>query len=238
MVDIHSHIIFGVDDGPINIEQSIEMVGKAEKAGIRTIVATPHSHDKLFATDRIIENYQEILYRIRDLGVTLKLGYEVFIHPAVSGMVKASRGMTLDSGSCLLFEVPFNCTFSDGYSIIHNFRLENITPIIAHLERNRNFLKKNKDISKYINAGCMIQVDAASIIGVYGRSVKEFAKILMECGLVSFVASNAHCAEDYEKWYLIAYRFAVKWVGEENADRLFLRNAESILNKEAIIQAV
>ena len=238
MIDIHSHIIFGIDDGPSNIEQSVEMVGKAEKAGVRTIVATPHSHDKLFGSDRIFENYQEILYRIRDFGVTLKLGYEVFIHPAASGMVKASRALTLDNGSCLLFEVPFNCTLTEGYNIILNFRLESITPIIAHLERNRNFLKNNKDIGKYVKAGCMIQIDMASIIGVYGRGVKDFAKILLKYGLVSFVASNAHCAEDYEKWYLAAYREVVKLIGEESANRLVLGNAESILNKEAIIQAV
>lgn len=233
MIDIHSHIIFGVDDGPCTIEQSISMVHNAEKAGIKIIVATPHSHENLFETERLSENYQEILYRIRDFGVTLKLGYEVFIHPSVPGMEKGNRGLTLDRTRYLLFELPFNSLPVYGFDVIVRFRLENVTPIIAHPERNRNFLKNFNDIAGYTKAGSMVQVDAASILGVYGREVRDFVKKLMKCNRVDFVASNAHCAEDYAQWFLAAYREVSKWVGEENARRLFkldmLKSALTIL---------
>lgn len=206
------------------------MIYSAKKADIRIIVATPHSHKKLFEVDRLLENYQEILFRIRDYGVILKLGHEVFIDPSIPEMGKGNRGLTLDRTRYLLFELPFNSLPKAGLEVINMCNYENLTPIIAHPERNRSFLKNISDISSYIKAGCMIQVDAASIIGIYGRDIKEFVKKLVKCNMVDFIASNAHSAEDYSYWIPLAYRKVLKWVGEENARRLFKSNAEDILN--------
>lgn len=238
MIDIHSHIIFEVDDGPCIIEQSISMIYNAEKAGIKTIVATPHSHETLFEAERLSENYQELLYRICDYDITLKLGYEVFINPSMPGMEKKNIGLTLHQTRYLLFELPFNTSPGSGFDVLSGFRLKDIIPILAHPERNRNFIKNLNELSRYIKAGCMIQIDAASILGIYGRDVRDFVKKLVKWNMVDFVASNAHCAEDYANWYMKAYREVSKWSGAENANRLFQSNADSILNQEEKMHAV
>lgn len=238
MIDIHSHIIFGVDDGPCTIEQSINMVYNAQKAGIKTIVATPHTHETLFESERLSENYQELLYRARDYNVCLKLGYEVFINSSTSVLEKKNMGLTLDKTRYLLFELPFNSATKVGFDILHSFQLKDTIPILAHPERNRNFYKDFNELFGYINAGCMIQIDAASIIGVYGRAVRNFVKKLLKWNIVDFVASDAHCAEDYSNWYLKAFKEVSKWSGEENANRLFQSNAENILNRVEEMNAV
>ena len=238
MIDIHSHIIYRVDDGPCTIEQSISMILNAKKAGIKTIVATPHSHETIFVADRLSENYQELLYRIRDYEITLKLGYEVFINPSVPSMERKNISLTLDNTRYLLFELPFNTSPRDGFEVLTSLHLKDTIPILAHPERNRNFLKNFNELSGYIQAGCMIQIDAASILGIYGRDIRDFVKKLVKWKRVDFVASNAHCAEDYANWYLKAYREVSKWSGDENATRLFRSNAESILSQEEKMHAV
>lgn len=238
MIDMHSHIIYGVDDGPSTIEQSAAMVCSAEMAGIDTIVATPHYHDPLFETDRLSDNYQELLYRIRGCNITLKLGYEVFVNPSMQGIDRKNIGLTLDNSRYLLFELPFNISPRDGFDVLHCLRLKDIIPILAHPERNRNFLRDFSGLAAYVNAGCMIQLDAASIIGIYGRDVREFAKKLVKSDKVDFVASNAHCAEDYAAWYAKAFGIIAGWKGKEYAMGLFHRNALSILNREEKMHAV
>jgi protein-tyrosine phosphatase len=238
MIDIHSHIIFGVDDGPSNMEQSTAMICHAEKAGIEAIVATPHSHEPLFDNERLTDNYQELLYRIRSCNISLKLGYEVFINPAVQVADWKNMELTLDGSRYLLFELPFNASPRDGFDLLHAFRLKDIIPIIAHPERNRNFLHNFNELSGYLNAGCMIQIDAASVLGVYGRDVREYVKRLVKLNQVDFVASNAHCPEDYANWYRKAFNEVSKWTGDENARRLFKSNAQGILKREEKMHAV
>lgn len=237
MIDIHSHVIFGVDDGPSTIEQSVAMISSAEKAGIRTIVATPHSHEALFETDKLIDHYEELLYRTRASDIILKLGYEVFINPSIQGADRKNP-LTLDDSSYLLYELPFNATPKDGFDVLYSFRLKEIIPILAHPERNRNFLKAPEELSNYINAGCMIQVDAASILGVYGRDVRDFTKKLLKANKVDYVASNAHCALDYSAWYARAFKQVAKWTGDEVAGRLFRENAQGIVNQEKKVHVV
>ncbi len=208
------------------------MLEAAEKAGIKTIIATPHSHEKLFCTDRLNENYQEVLYRLHEYDINLKLGFEVFMDPSAPLTVNELKRLTIEGTRYLVVEFPFNCLPERGLEVLLASQLGETTPIIAHPERNRNFLKDNKIISEYIKAGCMIQVDAASITGIYGRNTRDYVKELIRCNMVAFVASNAHYAEDYENWFQPAFRQVSKWVGEENARKLFERNAENILNCE------
>ncbi len=238
MIDIHSHIISGVDDGPSTIEQSVAMAYQAQKAGIKTIIATPHAHESLFDSERLSDNYQELLYRIRDYDIVLKLGYEVFINPSMPGMEKKNIGLTMDDTRYLLFELPFNTLPGEGLGAIQSLRQKDIVPILAHPERNRNFIRNFNELTGYVNAGCLLQIDAASVLGIYGRDVREFAKKLIRWNRVDFVASNAHCAQDYVNWYMKAWSEVSKWSGEASANRLFQSNAENLLHREEKMHAV
>lgn len=224
MIDIHSHIIHEVDDGPSTILQSLKMVQAAERLGISTIVASPHYHAAVFELERLEENYQELLYKARDYAVAIQLGYEVFINPDQHIMPDTGKtGITL-------LEFPYNADPRRCVAVVSEMEAGNTVPVIAHLERNRIFLDKPEYAVGFIKAGCHIQVDAASIAGVYGSRIKLFAKRLLELKLADTVASNAHCPEDYEKWYFRACRKVEKWVGKNEADHLFRKNPLEIIN--------
>lgn len=230
MIDIHCHIIHGVDDGPSTIEQSLRMVEEAEKLGIGVIIATPHYHENVYEADRVKENYQELLFRAQAYEVAIKIGFEVFINP-FDPVISTSIGrLTLGRTRHMLFEFPFGVKLAHCFEAINKLKLENIVPVIAHPERNRNFLNNFKGLVAFIKAGCMIQVDAASIAGVYGIRVKEFAKQLVKMNFVDMVASNAHYADDYSDWYLEAYNNVIRWAGQYYAHKLFYRNAKNMLD--------
>jgi len=230
MIDVHSHIIFGVDDGPSIVDESLRMIEKAIKAGIKVVIATPHFQKDLFETERIIENYHKLYYRIANFDLTLLLGYEVFMNPIIPDLLAGSTDLTMNGSRYILIELPFDVMPAYTYETVFKLQLSNMVPIIAHPERIRYFVKNFYAFLNLVERGCLIQIDAASVIGVYGRQVKEFAKRLIKMNMVHFVASDAHYAEDYEKWYSNAYLKISQWKSEEYADELFSKNAKVMLN--------
>jgi protein-tyrosine phosphatase len=229
MIDIHSHIIYGVDDGPSSIKESIRMVLEAEELGIREIVATPHFQGNLFDCEKALENFQELVMRTIDCGIKLHMGYEVFLDIEIAARIKAKEKITINDSKYLLFELPFDNVPHYSYEMLYKLHLEGIVPIIAHPERNRKFVRDFGSFAGLVEKGCLVQIDAASILGVYGSEIKSFAKKLITHNIVHFVASDAHCVNDYKDWYLAAYRKVIRWAGEEYARGLFSRNPQKVL---------
>lgn len=230
MIDVHSHVVFGVDDGPSTMEESLRMISEAEELGVKVIIATPHYQEKLFDTDRVISNYQELVYRAGCYDVSIRLGREVLLSHSMISDIKNMKSLTLDNSKYLLFEFPFNAVPIYAQEAVYRLQLENITPVIAHPERCKNFLYNMETFKGFIKAGCLVQLDAASVIGIYGRAVREFAKRLIKMDMVDFVASDAHNTEAYSDWFRKAYMTVIQWAGKETADRMFFTNAEAIVN--------
>lgn len=230
MIDIHSHIIHGVDDGPSNITESLRMIKEAERLGISQIMAAPHYQESIFGLERVEENYQELLYRAQDYDVVINLGFEVFVDPNNHSYFKNRKKLSLNKSGVILLEFPFNAPPSKCVDMVWKFRVQKITPVIAHMERNRSFINRFEAFVAFIKAGCYIQLDAASIAGVYGLKIKDFSKRLLQMKLADMVASNAHCAHDYADWYSEAFKNVSNWVGKEEAGILFHNNAKQILD--------
>lgn len=229
MIDIHSHLVFGVDDGPSTLKESVRMVLEAEKLGIKEIIATPHYNARLFALEKTAENFQLILSRVADFDIKLHLGYEVYLDSYIMEDIKLLRDKTLNASDYLLFELPFGYVPENYSKLLYDLHLERIIPVLAHPERNRVFLRNFDSFIKFIESGCLVQIDAGSIVGVYGRDARNFARKAIKLNLAQFVSSDAHCAEDYKEWYLSAYNQVKQWAGEEYADKLFFENAKMIL---------
>jgi protein-tyrosine phosphatase len=232
MIDIHSHIIFGVDDGPSNIKESIRMVLQAEKLGVKDIIATPHFNNLLLNSNRIVENFSTLSSRIADCDVKLHIGYEVFINPLMIEKVKELKAKTLNNSSYILFELPFDHIPVYCSKLLQEFHSEKIIPILAHPERNRVFIRNVDSFINFIENGCLVQIDAGSIVGAYGKEAKRFAKQVIKLNLAQFIASDAHCTEDYNDWYLSAYNQVKRWAGEEYTNQLFNENAKNIIFNE------
>lgn len=229
MIDVHSHILFGVDDGPSCIEQSVEMLKEAQRIGIRSIIASPHYNDPIFNLSRAEENYKELVSRAKEYDVTLYMSCEVFINPDNPVQIRNRREFDLNRAGIIIFEFPFGMNSKKCIGGIHKISLQNVMPVIAHVERNRSFINDFSSVVSLIKAGYYIQVDAASIVGVYGSRIKEYSKKLIQMGLVDMVASNAHCVGDYANWFREAYRNVSNWIGNDEAGMLFLDNAKNLL---------
>jgi len=228
MIDIHCHIIFGVDDGPSTVKDSIRMILEAEKIGVNKIIVTPHYNKNVYKPDKILENFYNVKSRIRDFGIDLFLGYEVFLVSSINDIFLQKDRYTLNKSKYLLFELPFDIMPVNINETVLKLHAEGIIPIIAHPERNMYFVRNMQKFIDFIETGCLVQLDAASIVGIHGSNVKRFAKKLIDLNLVQFVASDAHKPEDYEL-YKKAYDIVKNWAGKEYSDKIFTHNQEVII---------
>lgn len=232
MIDIHSHVIFGVDDGPESMEESLKMLYEAEEIGIKTIIATPHLDSDFPDSKKPFEHLKKLIDHAGDCEIKLKLGFETMLSPILPAIVRQRNFLTLNNSGFLLVEFPFSGVPAYSHEVMYRLQLENITPVIAHPERNRSFIRKPGLLSEFRERGCLLQIDSASIIGYFGERTKHFSKKLLSMDMADFISSDAHSPGHYTDWHLKAYRKVVDWTGEENAEKLFGKNAEFILNKE------
>jgi Capsular polysaccharide biosynthesis protein len=234
MIDIHCHILNGVDDGPLKVSDSIRMVLEAESIGINTIVVTPHFHKDIYESEEVMERFLDLKSRTMDFGVELYLGYEVFLTTGFQDIVIHKDKYSINKSKYLLFELPFDIMPIGMDQSILKLHEENMVPILAHPERYMYLVRNMEKFIDLANAGCLVQLDAGSIVGMYGSKVRSFAKQLIKMDMVQFVASDAHCPGAYIQLYKKAYGQVVKWVGKENADELFIHNQNFILKHRMI----
>ncbi len=228
VIDIHCHIIHGVDDGPSTIDQSIRMAYKACESGIRIIVATPHYRNNKEFLAKVHENLNELRTRISDLGVKILYGAEVRIDPYLPNMISQDSGLFIEGSNSMLIELPFDIFPIFSEQTLYNIQLQGADPIIAHPERNLSFQHNRKNLQQIMRCNVPIQVNAKSITGGNGRRAKQLSIFLLKNDLIDFFASDAHCTSDYVE-YTKAYKIVCGYKGKAVSDRLFAKNAETIL---------
>lgn len=231
MIDIHSHLIFGVDDGSSCLEESLRMIEAAGRSNIGTIIATPHFQKGVFNNDGVLEKFELLVNRASDYNLDIRLGNEVFADDEMINTVNAKKNINFGNLQYLLVEMPYNASFERITRLIYKLSSSNTNIIIAHPERNRKILRHFHEFIKLINTvNCQIQLDAGSVIGVYGAFVKEAARKLLKIKAADFVASNAHCPMDYMTLFPAAVGRIYQLCGEEYANKLLESNAHEIIH--------
>jgi protein-tyrosine phosphatase len=222
MVDIHSHIVFGVDDGAKTIEDSLAMLEMAADAGTTDIVATPHSdltyqYDADLVKQRIAEMQARIGDRIRiHKGCDFHLFYDNIEN------CKADRSrFTINGHRYLMVEFADHQIPKTIAKIFEDMLRNDITPVITHPERNKLLMGRVNDLVAWVRAGCLIQITAQSFTGRFGKSAEAGAKRLMNQRLVHFVASDAHDTEWRPPDMREPYRYVSSEYGDHIAERLF-----------------
>lgn len=228
MIDIHSHVLPGIDDGAPTLEVAKLMLDEAQKAGVRVIVATPHFSRELHENGMIDQVFDAVRNEALRFGIKLLKGYEVKIHHYPGRMPRDFSGLDLAGTKLILLELPLDSVPSYTPDLVYRVQLQGFVPIIAHPERCRRLGRDREMLEELLDAGCLLQIDAASITGVNGGRAKRFARKLIKKGKASFVASDAHRPYGYSVWYTKAYKKVVKWVGQDKADDLFRNNAADI----------
>ena len=229
MFDIHYHLIFGVDDGPKSIEDSLELAEASIAEGVTHIVATPHaSHNYLYQAELNRERLDTLKER---LAGRLALGLGCDFHLSFDNLTVADvdpRQFTINGSSYLLVEFPDQVHIPVYNEVLFRLMSRGIVPIITHPERNETLKEKPETVLDWVHAGCLVQVTAASYLGRFGKRSQTLARDLTRSNLVHFVASDAHNVRTRRPAMADAFQVLKNDFGQQTAERLCMRNPEAV----------
>lgn len=236
MIDLHCHILQGLDDGPQTMEESIRMCRVAYQDGIRTIVATPHTLNGVYQNGRstILNGIEELCFELRaqtsELPLRILPGSDVHLCEETLKQFDQGQLITLgDGGKFLLIEFPFQTIPRKAEEILFQFIARRIIPIISHPERNFEIRTRPNRYYEMIKMGCLGQVTAMSLTGDFGPKVRQLAERLLRHRLVHLIASDAHSSNGRPPILSAALKAASKVVGKEEAIRMVTEYPRSIL---------
>ncbi len=239
MIDIHAHILPGVDDGAKSVEDSIRMLKQAVDAGVNTICATPHVLNRITPQldQAINQSFHLLKSRIEEsrLDLRLMLGSEIYLRPDLLTLRGHNFFSLNQTGRYVLMELPLGELPVGTDRLVYGLWLEDITPIIAHPERSLTKTGHLREIESLVRQGALMQLNAGSLLGHFGRLCRKMAERLLDLGLVHVIASDAHDTESRSFYVLAqAYRKVLRLLDRDQAQRLFLHNPENILSGRSV----
>ncbi|MBI1895609.1 MAG: exopolysaccharide biosynthesis protein [Acidobacteria bacterium] len=230
MIDLHTHILWGIDDGPESFDDSLAMVELAAAAGTTDIVATPHANtDYSFDAGLVDERIRELseavggAIRIRR-GCDFHLKYDL-IEDALIDPAK----YTINRRRYLLVELSTLTIFNTTGRDLGRLRGAGMLPVITHPERNPLLQQRFELLERWVAEGCYLQVTADSYLGRWGNTAQKFCEQLTEAGLVHFVATDAHGVRDRAPDLRAARRHLARRYGEKLAAELLVINPQAAL---------
>jgi protein-tyrosine phosphatase len=230
MIDIHSHVVWGLDDGAADMEQSLSILRAAAESGTTDIVATPHSNAEFkYQAELLEERMRELAARTggkprMHRGCDLHLSFD-----NIDEVLQRPGKYSINGKQYLLVECPDFNVGRHTEGVLQRLIDCGIVPVITHPERNPVLQRKLSRVEEWVELGCLVQVTALSISGGFGRTACGAAGRLLERGLVHVVASDAHDPEHRHARLDQAYGIVRSRYGEEEADILFTHNPQAII---------
>ena len=238
MIDIHLHILPGVDDGPKTMEQTLQLARALVQEGIHTAIATPHYNDEFpqRPAAEIRECVGEVQQELDRHAIPLRLfaGHEVLISPALLEDVQAGRVATLNGGRYLLLELWNSMWLPDTERIIFALRAVGIIPVLAHVERYRAIQQDHGRLKALLQQGVIAQITASSLVGLQGRTIRRCAEALLKEGLIQCIASDAHGLHTRPPRVVEGLQCAVRMLGRERVHQMVETYPAAILNSTSV----
>ncbi len=243
MIDLHCHILPGVDDGAADIVESIQMARIAAKEGIKKIIAAPHvpftnASDNFNGeyASRVIDEQVALLndcLSAEKIPVEILRGAEVsaFLPPSAYGR------FTLNRTGYLLVEFPSTHLPGNARDILFSMHVSGLKPIIAHPERNFSVIQNPEKLFELVEGGALVQITAESLTGGFGSEYRACAHYLLSRGVVSFVASDGHGAAMRQPLLSKAFAAVRKKMGIETALAYFQKNPQAVLDGRPLEKA-
>jgi protein-tyrosine phosphatase len=240
MIDLHAHILPGLDDGPESWDKALEMCRVALEDGIQAICATSHVMPGTYDNDRskILESINSLRGRLREEGWDIEIipGSEVYVSEGLIEAIEKGKLLTInDMGRYLLIEFPLPSVSPLARDLILRLKLKGITPILAHPERNQGVIKDPSLVYDLVIGGALVQANTGSLLGKFGRDVAETARKLLRRNLVHVIASDAHSPHGRPPVLSEGLSVASKWIGNEEAIKLVTENPRRIIAGEALV---
>ncbi|WP_312470559.1 CpsB/CapC family capsule biosynthesis tyrosine phosphatase [Neobacillus sp.] len=196
MIDLHCHILPGVDDGAEDLSASIRMAKEAVRQGIHTIVATPHHLNNQYENPKqtVIERVAELNQALVKEKIDLKIlpGQETRIYGELVEGFESGEILAVNESQYVLVE--FSSSHVPRYTekLFYDLQMQGLIPVIVHPERNQQIIEQPEILYQLVKKGALTQVTAASVFGGFGKKIKGFTLQLIEANLTHFIASDAH----------------------------------------------
>ncbi len=196
MIDLHTHLLPGIDDGAKSPEEAIQIIKQGKEIGITAICTTPHlsSNFTKDRTEKIMENFLKLQERTSNekIDIQLYLGSEIDLRMNFDSIKRLPFFFINQTQKYLFVELPLGEFPSFSERILFSLLIEGLSPILAHPERSLNKEGDFERIEKLKDSGILIQLNAGSLLGDFGKKIQRGAKRLLEEDLVDFMASDAH----------------------------------------------
>jgi protein-tyrosine phosphatase len=238
MIDIHSHILPGLDDEAASMEESIAMARCAVTGGIKQMVATPHVKSRTYPSRELILSVLAKLQKElkkNDIPLVVMPGGEYNLEPELPGRLARGEVLTInDTGRYLLVELPPSSVPDYTATVLKELQVEGVTPVIAHPERNYVFMSDYSRLYELVADGSLVQLTAGSLTGYYYTEVTAAARAFLEQGWVHFIASDAHNRSGQLLQFEIAAKEMLQLFGDGERRRLLVSNPQRALRGESI----
>ncbi|WP_312336651.1 tyrosine-protein phosphatase [Anaerospora hongkongensis] len=238
MIDLHSHILPGIDDGAKTIEDTIAMARIAVDNGTTVIAATPHVIEGRWLPEwsciqSLCAELSDELKREK-IALTIVPGAEVALNMDILNLIEGPGPYCLNGGRYILVELP--ATHIPQYADEFFFTLQSrgISPILAHPERHPEFSRKPELIVEWVNKGILMQVNGPSLVGKMGERAMKTAEVLLASQLVHFLGSDTHSPRTRTPRLTDAVEKSIALIGEEKTRQILFANPLSIINSEEI----
>ncbi len=224
MIDIHTHILPDLDDGPETIEESLAMAKAAWENGTQTLVATPHVLNRLSLANNtiIVDKFKEFKRLLSEQlpQFQLLLGSEIYFQPNLADFARYDAGTLNATRAYMLIEFPMGDVPRGFEYELGRMRNANVIPVVAHPERNILVLDKPALVGKMVEAGALTQLNAGSLTGVFGNKIAKLAQNLLKKGWAHVIASDAHGLNHRGPDLQLAFSAAAEVIGVAAARRL------------------
>ena len=243
MIDIHSHIVFEVDDGPKTIEDSRALLEESYRQGVRTIISTSHRRKGMFETPeaKIEENFKQVQELAKEIAddLTVLYGAEIYYTSDILDKLEQGKIPRLADSQYALIEFSMITPYKEIHTALSNVLRLGVTPVVAHIERYHCLENDEKKVRDLINMGCYTQINSSSVLkpklfGDTYKFMKKRAHFFLEKDLVHFVASDMHNLNPRPPYMQEAYQIISKKYGKSHAEQLFRKNQELLLRSEYI----
>lgn len=240
MIDLHSHIVFEVDDGSESWEMSCEMLDQVARGDFRYIFATPHfiAYDTDYTVKEMRTKVSKLNEYVQAKGYELKIlpGHEVLIDNDLMSFLESGEIQTLGDSRYVLVELPMADMPRYTESVFHEMMVSGYRPILAHPERNGPISENPEILKKLLEKGLLTQLNLKSLTGKYGAIAKKTAEKFLEYGFYHFVGSDAH-RPGREDFHMSKEISKLKnLVAIEKWEELVFKNAQFILENKDMPQ--